>query len=94
MRNYFGIANHMQDDFQKVYADQAQSARFWHSLRCQKKRLKRCASGRDSWFQIPDGRPITEQLVSIGWPTHIEHREYGSIISTAHKYATFSFVER
>ena len=51
------IASHLpishETIYQKIYADKAQGGHLWRSLRCQKKRRKRYASGHDRRGQIP-----------------------------------------
>jgi IS30 family transposase len=58
-----------ETDYQHVYADKAQGGTLRKNLRCQKKKRKRYASGRDRRGQIPNRRPLSEQ------PLHIEARK-------------------
>ena len=55
--------------YRHVYADKAAGGSLWEELRCQKKRKKRYASGRDRSGQIVGRRPISER------PAHIETLE-------------------
>jgi IS30 family transposase len=81
--------------YRHVYADKAAGGSLWEQLRCQKKRKKRYASGRDRRGQIVGRRPISER------PQHIEARsqqigywEGATVISAAHKQAVLILVTR
>ncbi|OYW71595.1 MAG: hypothetical protein B7Z24_02130, partial [Pseudomonadales bacterium 32-42-5] len=78
----------------KVYADKAEGGSLWRYLRCQKKRRKRYAGGRDRRGQIIGRRPIGDR------PSIVENRgrlgdwEGDTIIGAKHRHALVSIVER
>jgi IS30 family transposase len=80
--------------YQKVYADKAQGGHLWRSLRCQKKRRKRYASGQDRRGQIPDRRSIAERPEAIERRARIGHWEGDTVIGAAHQHAIVTLVER
>jgi IS30 family transposase len=80
--------------YYKIYADKAQGGHLWRSLRCQKKRRKRYASGHDRRGQIPDRRSISERPDSIERRSHIGHWEGDTVIGAAHQHAIVTLVER
>ena len=80
--------------YQKLYADKVQGGHLWRSLRCQKKRRKRYASGHDRRGQIPDRRSITERPESVERRTHIGHWEADTVIGAGHQHAIVTLVER
>ena len=80
--------------YHKIYADKAQGGHLWRSLRCQKKRRKRYASGRDRRGQIPDRRSISERPDAVERRSHIGHWEGDTVIGAAHQHAIVTLVER
>jgi len=92
------IASHLpishETVYQKLYADKVQGGHLWRSLRCQKKRRKRYASGHDRRGQIPDRRSITERPESVERRTHIGHWEADTVIGAGHQHAIVTLVER
>lgn len=80
--------------YQKVYADKAQGGHLWRSLRCQKKRRKRYASGQERRGQIPDRRSIAERPEAIERRGRIGHWEGDTVIGAAHQHAIVTLVER
>ena len=54
--------------YRHIYADKALGGDLYQHLRCQKRRRKRYAGGRDRRGQIIGHRPISER------PKHIEER--------------------
>ena len=67
---------------------------FAEGLRCQKKRKKRYASGRDRRGQIMGRRPISERPEHIEARSQIGHWEGDTVIGAAHKQAIVTLVER
>ena len=59
--------------YQHVYADKARGGLLWKQLRCQKKRRKRYASGRDRRGQIKNRRPLAQRPVSVESRSQIGH---------------------
>lgn len=92
------IASHLpishETIYQKIYADKAQGGHLWRSLRCQKKRRKRYASGHDRRGQIPHRRSILERPTSVEQRAHIGHWEGDTVIGAAHQHAIVTLVER
>jgi IS30 family transposase len=80
--------------YYKIYADKVKGGHLWRSLRCQKKRRKRYASGHDRRGQIPDRRSISERPDSIERRSHIGHWEGDTVIGAAHQHAIVTLVER
>jgi IS30 family transposase len=80
--------------FLHVYADKAAGGSVWEQLRCQKKRKKRYASGRDRRGQIVGRRPIGERPEHIEARSQIGHWEGDTVIGAAHKQAIVTLVER
>ena len=80
--------------YHKIYADKAQGGHLWRSLRCQKKRRKRYASGQDRRGQIPDRRSISERPDAVERRSHIGHWEGDTVIGAAHQHAIVTLVER
>jgi IS30 family transposase len=63
-------------------------------LRCQKKRRKRYAGGRDRRGQIIGRRPISERPKHVEKRRKIGHWEGDTLIGKGHKQAIVSLVER
>jgi len=63
-------------------------------LRCQRKRRKRYAGGRERRGQIPGRRPICERPGHVEERCQIEHQEGDTLIGKGHKHAIVSLVER
>ena len=80
--------------YRHVYADKAAGGSLWEQLRCQKKRKKRYASGRDRRGQIVGRRPISERPEHIEARSQIGHWEGDTVIGVAHKQAIVTLVER
>jgi len=81
--------------YRHVYADKAAGGSLWEQLRCQKKRKKRYASGRDRRGQIVGRRPISERPQHIEKPrSQVGHWEGDTMIGAAHKQAVVTLVER
>jgi IS30 family transposase len=80
--------------YRHVYADKAAGGTLWKQLRCQKKRKKRYASGRDRRGQIVGRRPISERPEHIEARAQIGHWEGDTVIGAAHQQAIVTLVER
>ena len=80
--------------YQHVYADNHQGGNLWQHLRCQKKKRKRYASGRDRRGQIKGRRPISERPAHIEARKQIGHWEGDTVIGAHHKQAIVTQVER
>lgn len=80
--------------YRHVYADKAAGGTLWEQLRCQKKRKKRYASGRDRRGQIVGRRPISERPESIEARSQVGHWEGDTVIGAAHQQAIVTLVER
>jgi IS30 family transposase len=80
--------------YQHVYADKVQGGELWKQLRCQKKRRKRYASGRDRRGQIIGRRPIAERPKSVETRSQIGHWEGDTVIGAGHQQAIVTLVER
>jgi IS30 family transposase len=80
--------------YYKIYAEKAQGGHLWRSLRCQKKRRKRYASGHDRRGQISDRRSISERSDLIERRSHISHWEADTVIGAVHQHAILRLVER
>jgi IS30 family transposase len=83
--NHVGISHEMI--CRHVYADKAAGGSLYQKLRCQKKRKKRYASGRDRRGQIVGRRPINELPVHIEARSQIGHWEGDPVIGAAHQEA-------
>jgi len=90
--NQVGISH--ETIYRHVYADKAMGGSLWEQLRCQKKRKKRYASGRDRRGQIVGRRPISERPEHIEARSQIGHWEGDTVIGAAHKQAIITLVER
>jgi len=90
--NQVGISH--ETIYRHVYADKAAGGNLWEQLRCQKKRKKRYASGRDRRGQIVGRRPISERPVHIETRAQVGHWEGDTVIGAAHKQAIITLVER
>jgi IS30 family transposase len=80
--------------YRHIYADKAFGGDFYKSLRCQRQRRKRYASGRDRRGQILGRRPISDRPRHIEKRLQIGHWEGDTIIGERHKHAIVSLVER
>jgi IS30 family transposase len=80
--------------YRHVYADKAAGGNLYQQLRCQKKRKKRYASGRDRRGQIVGRRPISERPAHIETRSQVGHWEGDTVIGSAHKQAVVTLVER
>jgi IS30 family transposase len=80
--------------YRHVYADKAIGGDLYKNLRCQRKRRKRYAGGRDRRGQIIGRRPICERPRHIEEHRQIGHWEGDTLIGKSHKHAIVSLVER
>lgn len=80
--------------YRHVYADKATGGSLYQQLRCQKKRKKRYASGRQRRGQIVGRRSISERPQHIEARSQIGHWEGDTVIGAAHKQAIVTLVER
>jgi IS30 family transposase len=90
--NQVGISH--ETIYRHVYADKAAGGSLYQQLRCQKKRKKRYASGRDRRGQIVGRRPISERPAHIETRSQVGHWEGDTVIGAAHKQAVVTLVER
>lgn len=80
--------------YRHIYADKAAGGSLWEQLRCQKKRKKRYASGRDRRGQIIGRRPISDRPAHIETRSQVGHWEGDTVIGAAHQHAIVTLVER
>ncbi|WP_445778833.1 IS30 family transposase [Shewanella sp.] len=80
--------------YRHVYADKALGGVLWKQLRCQKKKRKRYASGRDRRGQIVGRRPIAERPACVETRSQVGHWEGDTVIGAGHKQAIVTLVER
>jgi IS30 family transposase len=80
--------------YRHVYAEKALGGHLYKNLRCQKKRRKRYAGGRDRRGQIIGRRPISERPSHIDDRRQIGHWEGDTMIGKRHKQAIVTLVER
>ena len=80
--------------YRRIYLDRSHGGELYHYLRCQKKRRKRYASGRDRRGQIMGRRPISERPSHIDERMRVGHWEGDTVIGRGHKQAIVSLVER
>ena len=90
--NQVGISH--ETIYRHVYADKAAGGNLYQQLRCQKKRKKRYASGRDRRGQIVGRRPISERPAHIETRSQVGHWEGDTVIGAAHKQDVVTLVER
>jgi IS30 family transposase len=90
--NQVGISH--ETIYRHVYADKAAGGSLYQQLRCQKKRKKRYASGRDRRGQLVGRRPISERPAHIETRPQVGHWEGDTVIGSAHKQAVVTLVER
>ena len=90
--NQVGISH--ETIYRHVYADKAAGGSLYEQLRCQKKRKKRYASGRERRGQIIGRRPISERPVHIETRAQVGHWEGDTVIGANHKQAVVTLVER
>jgi IS30 family transposase len=83
-----------QTIYRHVYADKALGGVLWKQLRCQKKKRKRYASGRDRRGQIVGRRPIVERPACVETRSQVGHWEGDTVIGAGHKQAIVTLVER
>lgn len=80
--------------YRHIYADKAAGGSLWEQLRCQRKRKKRYASGRDRRGQIIGRRPISDRPAHIETRSQVGHWEGDTVIGAAHQHAIVTLVER
>ena len=80
--------------YRHIYADKSFGGTLYRHLRCQKKRRKRYAGGRDRRGQIIGRRAISERPTHIDERRQIGHWEGDTLIGKSHKQAIVSLVER
>ena len=80
--------------YRRIYLDRSQGGELYRHLRCQKKRRKRYAGGRDRRGQIIGRRPISERPSHIDARMRVGHWEGDTVIGRGHKQAIVSLVER
>ena len=80
--------------YRHIYADKSVGGTLYSHLRCQKKRRKRYAGGRDRRGQIIGRRAISERPAHIEERRQIGHWEGDTLIGKSHKQAIISLVER
>ena len=80
--------------YKHVYADKSLGGDLYRHLRCQKKRRKRYAGGRDRRGQIIGRRPISERPAHVEKRSRVGHWEGDTLIGKGHKQAIVSLVER
>ena len=80
--------------YRHIYANKAAGGSLWEQLRCQKKRKKRYASGRDRRGQIISRRPISDRPAHIETRSQVGHWEGDTVIGAAHQHAIVTLVER
>ncbi|MDH4483365.1 MAG: hypothetical protein QE279_11790, partial [Rhodoferax sp.] len=60
-----------------VYADKAHGGTLWKSLRCQKQKRKRYASGRSRRGQMPNRMPLSVFMLNLACSPHgMSERSY------------------
>jgi len=79
--------------YRHVYADKAIGGDLYKRLRCQRKRRKRYAGGRERHGQILGLRPICERPRHIEERRQIGHWEGDALIGKSHKHPIVSLVE-
>jgi IS30 family transposase len=80
--------------YRHIYANKAMGGELYKSLRCQRKRRKRYAGGRERRGQILGRRSIAERPRHIEERRQIGHWEGDTLIGKRHKHAIVSLVER
>ena len=80
--------------YQHVHADKSQGGKLWKSLRCQKQKKKRYASGRDRRGQSPNRRLLSERPVHIEGRKQVGHWYCDSVIGANYEQAIVMVVER
>jgi transposase, IS30 family len=80
--------------YRYIYTDKAQGGSLWRGLRCQKKKRKRYAGGRERRGQLPNRRSIHDRPASVETRSCVGHWEGDTVIGAAHKHAIVTVVER
>lgn len=80
--------------YRHIYADKSFGGTLYSHLRCQKKRRKRYAVGRDRRGQIIGRRAISDRPAHIEERRQLGHWEGDTLIGKSHKQAIISLVER
>ena len=80
--------------YRHIYADKSFGGTLYSHLRCQKKRRKRYAGGRDRRGQIIGRRAISDRPAHIEERRQLGHWEGNTLTGKIHKQAIISLVER
>ena len=80
--------------YRHIYTDKSFGGTLYSHLRCQKKRRKRYAVGRDRRGQIIGRRAISDRPAHIEERRQLGHWEGDTLIGKSHKQAIISLVER
>ena len=80
--------------YRHIYTDKSFGGTLYSHLRCQKKRRKRYAGGRDRRGQIIGRRAISDRPAHIEERRQLGHWEGDTLIGKSHKQAIISLVER
>jgi transposase, IS30 family len=80
--------------YQHVYADKREGGTLYRHLRCQKKRRKRYAGGRDRRGQLLARRSIAERPAVVERKRRLGDWEADTIIGRNHQQALVSLVDR
>lgn len=80
--------------YRHIYADKSFGGTLYSHLRCQKKRRKRYAGGRDRRGEIIGRRAISDRPAHIEERRQLGHWEGDTLIGKSHKQAIISLVER
>lgn len=80
--------------YQHIYADKRRGGTLFRHLRCQKKRRKRYAGGRDRRGQLPARRSISERPAVVARKQRLGDWEADTIVGRHHQQALVSLVDR
>lgn len=80
--------------YRRIYADKRAGGDLHTHLRCQKKRRKRCASGRSRRGLIPNRVSIDQRCPRVQQRATVGHWEGDTVIGKNHKGALVTLVER
>jgi len=79
---------------QNLCADKTQGRTLWKSLRRQKQKIQRCASGPDRRAQVPNRRHLSERPAHDEARSLVGHWGCDTVIGANHKKAIGAVVER